>query len=99
MKLVFEWDSSKARVNLQKHKVPFEEARTLFSDPLLLTYPDESHSRIEERYISIGTSARNRVLVVVHADREETEDALAIRIISCRKATASERYAYEESNE
>jgi uncharacterized DUF497 family protein len=99
MELVFEWDSSKARMNLQKHKVTFEEARTLFSDPLLLTYRDEPHSETEERYISIGHSARNRLLVVVHTERTETEDILTIRIISCRKATASERRAYEESNE
>jgi hypothetical protein len=99
MELVFEWDSSKARMNLQKHKVTFEEARTLFNDPLLLTYPDESHSQTEERCISIGSSVRNRVLVVVHTEREEIEDTLTIRIISCRKATASERRAYEESNE
>jgi uncharacterized DUF497 family protein len=76
MELVFEWNSSKARMNLQKHKVTFEEARTLFNDPLLLTYPDESHSETEERYISIGNSVRNRVLVVVHTEREEAEDTL-----------------------
>ena len=86
-------------MNLQKHKVTFEEARTLFNDPLLLTYPDESHSETEERFISIGNSAHNRVLVIVHADREETEDTLIIRIISCRKATPSERHTYEEGNE
>lgn len=99
MKLLFEWDKNKASVNLQKHKVSFEEAKTLFNDPLLCTYPDEYHSDIEERYISIGVSARGRILLMIHTERKETEDTLAIRIISCRKATRSERQAYEESNE
>jgi len=99
MNLIFEWDENKARMNVQKHKVSFEEARTLFNDPRLLTYPDEHHSEAEERYISIGSSARSRVLLVVHTEREEAEDTLTVRIISCRKATPSERQAYEESNE
>jgi uncharacterized protein len=99
MNLIFEWDEKKARMNLQKHKVSFEEARTLFGDPLLLTFPDEYHSQSEERYVSIGNSSHDRVLIVVHTDRKETEDVLTVRIISCRKATASERRAYEEGDE
>jgi hypothetical protein len=99
MNLIFEWDENKARMNVQKHNVRFDEARTLFNDPRLLTYPDEYHSEAEDRYISIGQSARNRVLLAVHTEREEAEDTLIVRIISCRKATASERQAYEESNE
>ena len=98
MNLVFEWDENKARTNAQKHKVEFNEARTLFNDPRLLTYPDEYHSEAEDRYISIGQSDRHRVLLVVHTE-QEAEDTLIVRIISCRKATASERQAYEESNE
>jgi uncharacterized DUF497 family protein len=99
MDLIFEWDENKARMNVQKHRVTFDEARTLFGDPRLLTYADEYHSDAEERYISIGNSSHNRVLLVVHTDREEVEDMLTVRIISCRKATASERQAYEEGNE
>jgi hypothetical protein len=99
MNLVFEWDENKARMNVQKHRVSFEEARTLFNDPRLLTYPDEYHSETEDRYISIGNSARNRVLLVVHTEQQEAGDTLTVRIISCRKATASERHAYEEGNE
>jgi hypothetical protein len=83
-------------MNVRKHKVDFDEARTLFNDPLLITYRDAHHSTTEERYISIGSSARGRVLVIVHAERAETKDTLTIRIISCRKATASERQTYEE---
>ena len=99
MNLIFEWDDNKARMNVQKHKVGFDKARTVFNDPRLLTYSDEYHSEAEDRYISIGTSARSRVLLVVHTEREETQDSLMVRIISCRKATASERQAYEEGNE
>ena len=97
MELIFEWDQRKSRMNVQKHKVSFDEVRTLFNDPLLITYPDEHHSETEERYISIGSSAPGRVLLVVHTEREEAEDTLTIRIISCRKATASERQTYEKS--
>jgi len=99
MKLTFEWDANKARINLSKHKVSFEEAKTLFNDPLLITFPDEYHSDTEERYISIGCSARGRILLVVHTERRETEDSVVIRIISCRKATPAERKTYEESED
>ena len=58
MKLIFEWDARKAWANLKKHRVSLEEAKTVFNDPWLLTYPDELHSETEERYISIGYSIR-----------------------------------------
>ena len=96
MRLIFEWDTKKARINLTKHKVSFEEAKTLFNDPFLVTFLDDSHSDIEERFISIGISARNRTLLAVHVDQRETVDDLTIRIISCRKATSSERETYEK---
>ena len=99
MELVFEWDAKKAKANLKKHKVSFEEAKTIFNDPLLITFPDEEHSEAEERFISIGMSASDRVLLAVHTEREETEDLLIIRIISCRKATPSERRVYEEGED
>ena len=91
MSLIFEWDAIKARTNLNKHKVSFEESKTLFNDPLLVTFPDEHHSTTEERLISIGTSAHRRILLVVHTDRRETVDNVIIRIISCRKATRCHR--------
>ncbi|MBX7237653.1 MAG: BrnT family toxin [Caldilineales bacterium] len=53
MMLIFEWDKNKARTNLGKHKVSFEEAKTLFSDPLMVSYPDEHHSDIEERFVRV----------------------------------------------
>jgi hypothetical protein len=91
MKLTFEWDEAKARENLRKHKVAFDEGKTIFSDPFLLTYPDLDSSETEERFINIGLSAGNRILVLIHTQRRGK-----IRIISCRKATSRERRDYEE---
>ena len=99
MELLFEWDEDKARENLKKHKVSFEEAKTVFNDPLLITFPDEEHSETEDRYISIGTAVPNKVLLVIHTERETAEDTLIIRLISCRKATASEQKTYEEGED
>ncbi len=99
MELSFEWDANKAKANLKKHEVSFQEAKTVFNDPLLITFPDEEHLETEERFISIGMSATNRILLVVHTEREVAEELIMIRIISCRKATASERRVYEESEE
>jgi uncharacterized DUF497 family protein len=96
MEFVFEWNARKARKNLEKHKVSFEEAQTIFVNPLLVTFPDELHSETEERFISIGMSTKERVLLVVHTEREEPDERIVIRIISCRKATTSERIIYEK---
>jgi len=93
--LVFEWDRIKAEKNIRKHRISFEEAKTLFNDPFLITFPDEYHSENEERFISIGISAGNRILLVIHTEHIKTEKII-IRIISCRKATASERKVYEK---
>ena len=71
MKTIFEWDEAKARINLEKHKISFEEAATIFIDPWLLTFVDDFHSDKEERFISIGLSEKNRVLLAVHTEREE----------------------------
>lgn len=95
MELLFEWDARKSRSNVSKHHVSFEEAKTLFADPFLITFFDEYHSNSEDRYISIGCSALGRILLVVHTERG-TEDNVVIRIISCRKVTPSERKVYEE---
>jgi uncharacterized DUF497 family protein len=69
MQLSFEWDEDKARENLKKHKIRFEEARTVFTDPFSITIADPGHSMDELRYIDIGTSDKNRVLVVVYTER------------------------------
>jgi uncharacterized protein len=95
--LIFEWDAEKARKNLSKHRIGFDEAKTVFGDSRLLTYPDESHSESEKRYISIGLSAGSRVLLVIHTELYRNTAGWVIRIISCRKATVLERKAYEEN--
>jgi uncharacterized protein len=74
-----------------------EEAKTIFNDPLMVTFTDEEHSQQEERLISIGVSAKNKLLLVVHLEREETAEYLLIRLISCRRATHLEQKAYEEN--
>jgi uncharacterized protein len=89
--LRFEWNKTKAAGNLDKHGVSFEEAATVFRDPLSATTPDPDHSVDEERFVTFGVSTSGRLLVVAHADRDDT-----IRIISARPATPGERTIYEE---
>jgi uncharacterized protein len=86
-----EWDPRKARSNLRKHKVSFEEASTVLSDPMAGTGVDPDHSVTEDRFVTFGVSERGRLLVVAHTDEEET-----IRIISARTASKGERELYEE---
>jgi uncharacterized DUF497 family protein len=91
MAYLFEWDHAKAEANLRKHGVSFAEAITAFGDALSLLWPDPEHSRGEERYLVMGLSAAQRLLVVAFADREPKT-----RIISARLATKRERRLYEE---
>jgi uncharacterized DUF497 family protein len=91
MSLEFEWDDDKAKKNLKKHGVSFEEASSVFGDPLALTIPDPLHSVEEDRFITLGESHRRRLLVVVSTERGDR-----IRIISARVATRRERKNYEE---
>ncbi len=94
MSIQFEWDKNKAKTNLKKHKVSFDEACTVFSDPLALIFDDEEHSTLEElREIIIGNSEKRRVLLTGFTER--TEDI--VRIISSRCATNHERKDYEEN--
>lgn len=88
----FEWDETKAVANLRKHGVPFEEAASVFSDPLAYTFGDPDHSVGEQRLLTFAFSKSGRLLAVVHAERGR-----AIRIISARKATRHERGIYEQS--
>jgi len=81
----------KARQNCRKHRVFFQEAATVFGDPLAVTYPDPDHSLSEQRFITVGMSNAGRILIVAHADHDES-----IRIISVRKTTHREREHYEE---
>ena len=91
MASVFRWDPEKARSNLRKHGVTFEEAASVFRDILSVTTSDPLHSTDESRFVTIGRSDRDRTLVVVHSEFGET-----IRIISVRLATRRERRQYEE---
>lgn len=86
----FEWDEEKAKKNLKKHGVSFEEAATIFNDPRIATIFDPDHSEEEERFVSLGMSFIQRLLSVVHTEREKRT-----RLISARKATRTERKAYE----
>jgi uncharacterized DUF497 family protein len=92
--VIFTWDPQKAAANLKKHGVDFREAATVFNDVMSMTFPDEDHSESEQRFLSLGRSARGRVLVVAHT---QTEDE--IRLISAREATKRERKFYEEENQ
>ena len=86
MPLNFEWDGRKAKANVAKHGVSFEEAATVFADPLSLTIPDPDHSQAEERFIILGKSHTGKLLVVVHTERGDN-----LRIISARRASRRER--------
>jgi uncharacterized DUF497 family protein len=87
----FEWDPKKARSNLRKHKVSFEEAATALRDTMSATGPDPDHSITEDRYVTFGVSERGRLLVVAHTDKGDT-----VRIISARVASKGERKIYEQ---
>ncbi len=87
----FEWNKDKASVNLSKHKVSFDEAMTVFADPFYIDFFDPDHSDDEDRYIIIGQSSQNRLLVVSYTERRDKT-----RLISAREATRIEKDAYEE---
>lgn len=91
MPLRFVWDARKAEANLRKHGVSFPEAATAFGDPLSITIRDPDHSAREERFILIGQSRQQHLVVVAHVERGEI-----IRIISARPANRRERMSYEE---
>lgn len=92
MPLSFEWDEKKAKSNAKKHGVTFDEASTVFGDARSLTIPDPVHSEVEDRFVTMGSSYRGKLVVVVHTERGDN-----IRIISARPANRRERKAYEES--
>ena len=90
--LTFEWDHDKAKRNLRKHGVSFAEASTVFGDPLSIVFADPDHSEDEERFLIVGHSYKNRLLIVAFTERGNH-----IRIISARKLTSKERRDYEEA--
>ena len=87
----FQWDPTKAADNLKKHGVSFDEATTVFGDPLAATIPDPEHSAEEARFVTMGQTTKRTLVVVVHTDRGEE-----IRIISARRAAAGEKKKYAE---
>ena len=93
MNLRFEWDGRKALTNQVKHGVSFEEAMTVFNDPLARLFDDSGHSATESREIIIGLSQKERLLLVCFTEREG-----GVRIFSARKATKLERQDYEETH-
>jgi uncharacterized DUF497 family protein len=92
MALTFEWDPNKAKTNLAKHRVSFEEATTIFRDGFSITIPDPLHSEMENPFVTIGSSHRGKLIVVVHTERGNN-----IRIISARPASRRERRSYEKT--
>jgi uncharacterized DUF497 family protein len=88
----YEWDENKALANLSKHGVSFQEAKTVFSDPLYIDFFDPDHSFGEHRFILLGESDQGRLLFVSYMERNQ-----AIRLISAREATPAERKAYEQN--
>ncbi len=89
--LDFEWDEDKASANLKKHRVSFDEAKTIFGDPFATTINDSLHSVGERRFIDVGRSETGKILVVSYTQRGRR-----IRLINCRVATKAERRTYEE---
>ena len=91
--MAFEWDKNKAKTNLLKHGVSFDEAKTVFDDLFYIDFYDPDHSDDEDRYIVIGKSQRHRILIVSYTERDNDNK---VRLISARKATRKEREDYEE---
>jgi len=87
----YEWDQEKAATNLEKHGVSFDEAATVFGDPLYIDFYDPDHSHDEHRYLIMGQSTTGRLLIVSYTERDEV-----VRLISARDVTPAERRAYEE---
>ena len=91
MPIRFEWDPAKDVANTEKHGVSFEEASTVFADPISVTIDDPDHSEAEFRFVTLGLSVHNRLLVVIHTDRGD-----AVRLISARVASPKERRDHEQ---
>ena len=92
-KIRFQWDPNKNKTNIKKHKISFEEAKSVFFDENARVIPDPEHSINEERFIILGLSFKLNLLIVVHTYKENDE---VIRIISARKATKPESKYYQE---
>ena len=96
MRIDFDWDPAKAASNATKHGVAFEDAMTVFRDPLARSIPDRDSSTGEERWVTLGETTRGHLLVVVHTWNDIDPDRSAVRIISARRPTANEARQYRE---
>jgi uncharacterized DUF497 family protein len=96
MRYDFEWDIRKAKSNVHKHKISFDRAATIFRDPNILSIPDGEHSKLEERWLTMGLDETAILLVISHTFKSLDVDVCQIRIISARKATKKEELSYEE---
>ena len=90
----FEWDLRKARSNLEKHGVTFDQAARVFQDPMALTEFDDEHSHVEERWITLGMDRAGTLLVVCHTYKETAGSEARIRVISARRASKREAATY-----
>ena len=97
MRIEFDWDPQKAASNLTKHQVSFDEAMTVFADPLALSQLDHGAANDEARWITIGLSRATRLLLVVHTHVQVEDDVTVIRIISARPPTRNEKRQYEDN--
>jgi uncharacterized DUF497 family protein len=97
VKYIFEWDYKKAKTNILKHQISFEDATSVFKDENMISIFDEKHSENEDRWITIGMDLKTRTLVVIHTFISIDNDTTKIRVISARKATKKEQKVYWES--
>ena len=97
MKYIFEWDYNKAKTNILKHQVSFEDATSVFKDKNMLSIFDNKHSQNEERWITIGMDLKTRTLVIIHTFVSIDNETTKIRIISARRATKKEQKMYLEN--
>ena len=97
MQYNFEWDPVKAKTNLKKHGISFEEASEIFLDPLQLSFCDDEHSGQEEHWITLGTTKNHKLRLVVHTFLVYYQEQVTVRIISARPATTHEQKQYEDS--
>ena len=98
MRYYFDWDPHKAKTNLKKHGIGFEQASAIFLDPRMISVFDTKHSEREDRWATIGIDRNGILLVVVHTFQQSDADCWRIRMISARKATRIESKQYQEEN-
>ncbi len=96
MRYNFGWDTRKAKSNFRKHRITFERATTIFRDPNLISIPDDKHSELEDRWLTMGLDANGALLIISHTFKNLSASLVKIRIISARKATKTETEQYEE---